>query len=364
MPKWYVDQSRYIEGFACPWRRLLKYHAMGLGLELEATWNIDGGLPDTIAGTYLHDAIEKLYHTTIPAPTSDDVEGVLADIPTLGKGNPYVELRGLVHAYTRVVMPYILERYEFITCEEEFSLDLGDDIVYMARPDVIVRSRESGLVSEISLKSTQSKPSTVAAIHAQSLQSIMNAYAVSTKYGQCESVQIHMLGRGTDKYPSPITHAYYRPGDPPLLPDSWQPSKFVGGRWLRGYTRVEVAKHRPVASWVWEMDSKALEERVPILINALDPTIQGRKVVQAIASVKENETNWRRLIQEVEALGWDKVSRKSLDKWFPRTFQCIQYARACEWHDVCFSEEADSNVLNIPVEYTNRIPHHPQEGEE
>jgi hypothetical protein len=325
-----------------------------------------GSTPSEIDfGIHVHELIGKLYELRSVPPTVDDVQTVIDDLGNQRRRpDSMIELErnAIVHGYARIVIPWVLDKHEVVSVEEEFSLDLGDDIVWMARPDVIVKSRETGLPSIVELKTTQSKAETIAPIHSGSLQSVMNAYAVSTKYGRCEAVQIHVLQRGTDKWPTPLTHAWYRAANPPFVSEDWRPRK-EKGKWLKGYRLVEVAKFRPVADWIWSMDPAVLAEYVGVAANPLDPQVQGRKVAQAIASIKRNESRWRDDLSSVT--DWSRASRPMLDATFPRTFHCIQYNRACEWQEACFGNSADQANLLIDTEWLHpRKPHHPQEGEQ
>jgi len=95
---WFADQSRYISGYECPWRRLIRYHMMGTGLAFEF-------IPEEIQiGGTVHSKIENIYldvKSTGILPTKettpDSMEGIV---------------KGLVHAYARVVIPWVAENYE------------------------------------------------------------------------------------------------------------------------------------------------------------------------------------------------------------------------------------------------------------
>jgi len=361
--KWYVDRSRYEAGFACPYSRLLHYHALGTGL-------VPSTEPSELStGHEIHSALElvlnRAIETKVPA-TAVDLDGA-----NLGRGFSTTESEGLVHAWVRSNLPWLMDNYDILSAEEEFSIDVGDDIVWMARPDCVVRSKATGLPCVVEFKSTRAKADRMGQLYANSLQSIMNAYAVSSKYNQpCGEVQIHVLQLGTEQYPTPITHAYYRAGQPPYVPEDWQPtSRRPDGTWLgKLYRRVSVAAHRSIPEWVWSMPASALAAVVPIIKSDVDPTIQGLKVMQAINSIRINEAWWRDTLSKID---WTSTTPSDLSNLVPRSFNCHSYNRLCEYTPLCF--DPDTYTLN-PARadafwdagrseeiFKRRQPHHPQE---
>jgi len=365
--KWYADNSRYKSGFECPWRRLVGYHANTTGYSPHIQ-------PSSIStGLLLHEGLEQLMLRAQKGPV--DRQSVNNSIAGPALGPPQIldapltklgaaELTGLLHAYARGVLPWLLENYDIVSTEEEFSLDVGDDIIWMARPDCVVRSKTTGLPSIVEFKTTAAKADRMAAIYTNSMQTIMNSYAVSQKYGQpCESAQIHLLQLGTEQWPTAITHAYYRPGNPPYTAEDWQPTgRGPSGQWLgKLYRRVAVHEHRPTDEWVWAMPESALSNLVPVVPNSIDPKVQGLRVMQALDSIRSNENWWRTQLAKVD---WDKDTGGQLSASFPRTFACTQYNRECQFYSYCFDPDNYNITLGRPpIGFQTRIPHHPQEGE-
>lgn len=355
MPKWYVDQSRYMRGFACPFSRLLNYHAHGCGLTVEST-------PLKLSlGTSIHDHIERLYthFSTRNEVTKEEVEAAI-------KGGLVVPdwedlAIGLSHAYARTVLPWILSQYDLVSIEEEFELELPGGIVWMARPDVVVRNRETGHLEIIEFKSTSARPEQIAAINMKSLQTIMNAYCVSVKYNEpCKAVQIHILNRGTEEWRSYLTHAYYKVGQPPFTVDDWQPrSKRKDGAYIgKLYRKVRVRDYRPVSDYVWSIDASWCEDACPIVKNPLGE-IHDIKTQMAIDSIVKNEMEWKSLMQNTN---WQNATMNILSMTTPRTFACVQYNEACSYEPICFN--VDGFHKPIPREivgYKDRTPHHTPE---
>jgi hypothetical protein len=359
--KWFVDQSRYMAGWECMWRRLIRYHWLQTGLVSKET------PADIQIGVEVHallDAAYGQYMETKKLLSLAEVEELIRFGEHV-EGHPFAPIsKAFAHAYIRAVLPWVVEHYEVLAVEEEFTHDLGDEIVWMGRPDLVLHSKEDGKSWGVDFKTTGSKPDRIAAIHSVSLQTIMNGYSISTKHGELGGYQIHVLNRGSVDYPSFLTHAYYRAGQLGS-PDDWQPkSRRKDGSWLgKLYRKVEVSKYRPIPEWVWSMPIDQLQEAVPILEmpygDQAEQLLRGRKILQAINSILDNEKLWREKLQTID---WQTVSTEELDRLFPRTFRCVQYGRECEYHSVCFENPHPPRELTEHYPLEPRTPHHPQEG--
>lgn len=367
---WYSDRSRYEAGYLCPWRRLLGYHAGGMGFvpTSEST--------EQAAGQYIHDVLANVLRLPASA-TRSDVDTAIRDTDALRhylltralifSEDDLFEYRGVVHGWARTVMPWLLADYEVVSTEEEITLDLGDDIRWMARPDFVLRSREHGYLVDCDFKSTRSKVDRIGQMHVASLQAIMNSYAISQKYGEpVREVQIHCIQLGKQPWPTPITHAYYRPGQPPYVAEDWQPkNRTPDGKWLgKLYRKVEVRNHREVGDWVWSMPPATLADLFPVTRQQFNPDDQGLRYAQALDSIRTTERWWR---ERVTPIDWDKVTPLQLSATFPRTFACHEYGRDCEFFEACFAPATFATEGHPTGPLYNRMitrtPHHPQEGE-
>lgn len=358
----FSDNSRYIAGFACPFLRLCHYHLLGTGY-VPLTEPIE-----TFVGHQLHTLIEHVVNHSSPHPTKSEVSSLLPLLPSPTDSLVASEIYGLIHGWCRTVLPWLRSSYEILSIEQEFTLDLGDSISWMARPDFVLRRRsDSGLVIA-DLKTTRSKADRVASINISSLQTIMNSYAASQHYGEpIVEVQIHALQLGTPTWPTSITHAYYRAAQSPYVTEDWQPrSRRPDGTWLgKLYRRVQVHEHIPIADWVWRMPPDVLKECLPLAIHDTDIMVQGLKVIEALASIRKNESQWRDLLSKID---WSTATYSDLTNLVPRTFSCIQYNRDCDYMPICFnpllhtepvSSPSSKDVLSLIL--TPRVPHHPQE---
>lgn len=378
-PLWFTDRSRYEAGFSCPFYRLLRYHAGGTG------WQ-PPGTPEQDVGTELHTILERILNLAKAAgsPLSrTDVEKLLDNLnimqPSLSATFPgdraliRSEMTGLAHAWTRAVLPWLMDNFTIASAEQEFDIPIGDDIVWMARPDAVVIHKATGLPCVVEFKSTRAKAERMIPLYLSSLQSTMNAFAVSSHYGQpCGQVQIHMLQLGTKEWPTPITHAYLRVSNPPYVTEDWQPKgRGPNGQWLgKLYRRVPVHEHRTTASWIWSMPESALVETVPLgtenlvsedsdLVPASVEKIHGLKVIQALSAIRKNENDWRRLLASID---WSTTTFGAIADLVPRSFQCHTYNRFCSFTNVCFNPHNHTRAITEPPDgFERRTPHHPQE---
>lgn len=352
---WYSDNSRYMAGFACPWIRLLRYHAQGTG------WVPQAEVTETSVGHSLHANLEALYQWTKnhdhQLPAKSDVDSIIeTEEPEVA------EIVGLTHGYARAILPWIVRDYEIVATEKEHTLDIGSGTAWMARPDLILRARaEPHHLVVVDFKSTRSKADRICQIDLGSLQSIMNCYAVSRARNEAiGEMQIHGIQIGRNPWFTPITHAYYRAGQPPFVAEDWQAKPRKGNQWLgKLYRKVRVSDFRPIQDWVWEMDEDALTEQFPVAIQGLnDPSETGLKTIQALHSIPLNESQWRGYVEKID---WEKTTLSEISQHVPRTFACVQYSRACEFASVCFDLRIQSSPASLPDGMEPRTPHHPQE---
>lgn len=358
-PKWYVDRSRYEKGFACPFSRLLQYHAGGTG------WTPRVEATELAVGSAIHSLLETILKeakSTNQVP-SRNWFSLMARTGIMSLAAlQSVEIVGIAVGWARANLGWLLDNYEILEVEGELSIDIGDDITWMARPDAVLRSKATGLPCVLEFKTTRANVERMAQLYSNSLQSIMNAYAVSSKYGQpCGEVQIHMLQLGNEQWPTPITHAYYRPGQPPFVTEDWQPkSRRPDGTYVgKLYRKVAVHEHRPILDWIFSMPAAALTALVPLTKLELDPKTQGLKTLQAISSIRANESWWRDTLAKVD---WQSSTFADLAKLVPRSFNCHSYNRLCEYTPTCF--DPDNHTLTFETPTTGlviRTPHHTQE---
>jgi hypothetical protein len=384
-----TDRSRYLDGFNCRWRRLLGYHAFGTGITRKAWY------PPLATGIYIHSALETVLRhatdTNSSVVSQAEVETLISPIiqdyrdtasrtgfvlSKLDEGEGYTAsemiedqvalTEALTHGYARIVLPFVLSNFEVVAIEHEENKLLPLDVRYMARPDFTLRSRETGKLSTHDFKSSSYFADDQADNWADSIQMMVNASLTGERLGErIDEYYIHLLLKGSRKYPTCLTHPFFKPGIPPHVPDSWEPFGRIqtasGWRSVgRGYERTPVRKHRPVADWVWSMPEAACAKQFPL---AGPYPIHHGKVEQFFRGVSTEEAWWQASLANIDWTQWEAPQfQKMLDQRFPRTFSCYTYGHRCPFYELCFKHPGWTHPLSD--RYVTRNPHHPQEGEE
>lgn len=368
-PKWLTDRSRFLDGFNCEWKRLLRFHAFDTGFERSALY------APLATGISVHAALETILKHK--ASTREEVSNLIsvplddyvkANIDTAFE-NPLDDIRqqvsiveALAHAYTRITIPWIYDNFEIVDVEADQAVELPGGILWRARPDFVTRAKPAGRLAIHDFKSAAywSDPD-----HDQwrdSLQQMLNGYVASMVYGErVESYYIHILVKGTKKAPSYLTHPMYRPANPPIVKEDILP------HWTskKDYARV-FAPYIPmlIPEWVWSMDAAYCAKTVPVVGPFL---INYDKVERFLSGLPTNETNWMRKLDGLQWARWaDPEFQLHLDRTFPRTYNCYEFGgRRCQFYGICHREAGWENPIASGL-YHVRKPHHTigEEGED
>lgn len=367
----YSDRTRYLTGYDCPWRRLLGFHAFGTGITRRTL------SPPLSTGTAVHRGLEGVLarlpsSVSQPPPTPADVDNAaraaeLAYIESFTKSagwsidpDPHrlktqlTIVSGLVHGWSRCVLPWLNQAFEVKEIEAECSFEVAPNLIWMARPDFVAVDRVSGLFSIHDFKTTSYWSDSQLPEWADSIQMMLNAEAVRRSRGwPVESYYIHILIKGSKDHPSRITHPWYRPAIPPYQPESWR------SRYTRdpAYSRTLVTDVRSIGDWVWEMPEADLVKSFPVV----GPfPVDNRKIAQFLRGLPLNEEDWVMRTVNLDWKRWPMVDfQQALDKNFPRTFRCYTYGERCPFYALCFKHPGWQDPLSSG--YQPRQPHHPQE---
>lgn len=383
---WYTDRTRYMRGFECRWKRLLGFHAFGTGIT--GRW-----LSAPLAtGRHTHRVLEKLLrqlqageeHESWMEPTNralvqvlsdyrDDVDqsrGILGDY-TLDSQLDMVT--GMSHGYARIVLPFVQRHFKILAVEREVNLVLPGNIIWMARPDFVAEARagtelhsssEARSIHDFKSTSYWDEEKGPRQWH-NSVQMMANAYATAKDMGvPISQYYMHMMVKGNKKYPNILTHAYYRPGNPPFSTEDWKL------KWTRekSYSRVRIADFRNLPDWIWEADGKELATKFPVV----GPyTVHDYTVQAFFAGVQAEEGWWRDRTAELAGVDWQEEWPKDsfqrhLDGTFPRTYACHDFSgHKCQFYDLCHKgDEWQDPLGGAKPSYVRRVPHHEQEGKE
>jgi len=378
---WHTDRSRYMAGFACPWKRLLNYHAFGTGLSPDRT------SPALSTGIAIHSSLELLLMAMqqgLALDSAAEVDEVIKDAPNqpvlpdlLPPGDAAETLkdnrdicRALPHAFARAGIPFLRDSFAVHSIEEELAVQLEADtsIQFNSRPDFVLKTLASEKLVVGDFKTASSfQESREILTYADDVQMMINSYQVKARYSldYYPDYYVIILLKGNKWSASPFIHAFRREGAPPFQKEDWQPRYYVPTpegkkRTLgRAYNKVRVSDHRPVEEWVWEMDSVQCAQQIVIL----GPfNVVPEKVDQFWRGLPHSEASWRRDVEACKNL-WPKWGQQStqtlLDEWFPRTFNCYTYASRCSYYQLCFKGPGWDDPFNNG--FAEREPHHTTE---
>jgi len=408
-PEWHTDRSRYMTGFECAWKRLLKYHAFGTGLtpEIEA-------LPLTV-GISVHKTLEKMLNLRVLNPEGQHFDPAVVDsllqggwtIPASPQSPDFLlDARdisiAIPHAYARIIMPWLNDNFTIFQVEKELSWrhntrlkrtptsyhseydeestqeerleQLGRltelrRLIFNSRPDFIATDKSTNKLTVHDFKTASSfQESRELMTYADNVQMMINSFQVKedNNLQYYPDYYVHILLKGNNWSPSPFVHAYHRLGAPPMQREDWQPKYWLGPAVPGGkkrslgkaYSKQRVSDLRPISEWVWEMDPAIAAQQIIILgpFNVIS-----EKVSQFMRGLPTNEEEWFRRLDEVKDwTQWaDSDFQMRLDRHFPRTFNCYTYGQRCSMYNLCFKGPGWDKPFDHG--FVERQPHHVQE---
>lgn len=382
---WHTDRSRYMRGFECAWKRLLNFHAFNTGIEPDLR-----SLPLT-TGIAVHSTLEAmLLATKVPGPILPldrpkvrDLQSTAPNQITLpDEGTAANEWKdahdialAIPQAYARIGMPWLKDNFDVLTVEREYSYvdrrsenGPGIPIHFNSRPDFTARDRTTNRVTVHDFKTASSfQEAREIQTYADNVQMMINSMQVKLhdNLDYFPDYYIHILLKGSGWSPSPLIHAYRRPGIPPMQAEDWQPKYWLdpttpGGKKRsigRAYSKQRVSDLRPIDEWVWEMPAEICAQQIIILgpFNVVEA-----KTVQFMRGLYENEMDWASRLKDLDWTQWSTSGfQHELDNHFPRTFNCYSYGSRCPYYNLCFKGPGwDDPFTNG---YGEREPHHSTE---
>lgn len=438
MSLWYVDRSRYEKGIEkCGRERYLSFHSgpngygmarKKLSMPLIVGIPVHEALATILTGMQGTDALptEGLIRAAIKVQVDDyKVKVEKFGVEQLAEMDPtYVAhtiqeqtalLTGMVWAWVIETLPYIHEKYRFVSIEreEELVLDctcgVGDKIGtfddhearecqgigVMSRADAIGELRQSpGSYGLHDFKTTSYFSERWENEWETKLQFAMSVMGAERRFGaEFHEHYIHGLSKGGryktkdpetgqktgPKYQnSPFCYGWRRMGNPPLEPDDWKPTyKWIDDqgkerRCGKGYDRTPVwdfptpEGYDPVEYWVRMLPDFARREQLKLV----GPLNRQRVMIESMGrQIVGEERRWQTVLFELyeasSAIGpgyWTDTSfRELLDKLIPQSWACRRFGKEhrCEFEWICFMEPGWEDPLASRMQL--RRPHHDRE---
>lgn len=337
--------SRYSEGHRCRWKRLLGNYFQNKGIQ-----SVTPSL-DLMVGSTLHkcletivkapDPIEPPYVTQLLAPIIEDhrkavTRMVPSDRPSENGEESACLVEALSHAWARITYPWLIDTFDILSTEEMVRFDVkdpkgGGPVVFRAKPDLTCRNRKTGVISVHDYKSTSYWDDDSSEQWHFNMQMYLTAYLVELNLKEPEKVAeyyIHPLVKGNKKYPSPIV----KPWIAPAVTPTGKPT--FSTRWRKGFDRDFVFKHKPTAEFIWDLPANQLTKFVPVA----GPFGTDEEMARDFIEGGITENRW--WVDNLRGMDWDKwalpVTQVQLVSKFPRSYQCWDFKRLCEFHPLCF----------------------------
>lgn len=358
----FIDRSRITQDWKCPRARYYGYELLGKGITKSTT-----SLP-LFEGITVHDSLAAVATFTqkeLEVPIDEIAEVAASQMKkTLLEANDgevgseefaheqAALVEGIIRGFHKFCWTRLMDQFpKIITIEQEMQYDMGDGLVFMAKPDLILEDH-NGEICYLEYKTTSIKKedwvnswSTAVQLHS-SVKATEQTLGITPNY-----VQILGLYKGYNSYSrqqSPYCHGYKRNGNPPFTKDE------IRYDYKAGY------KHFPV----WEMDGgvKKWVDGMPdeVLTNQFifsPPIFYNADLVEAFF----RQTKSREL--EIAKVVSSSPNQADLDVFFPQRFDQCQPAYGgykCEFLKLCHG------FVNDPLEegFSFREPHHQPELEQ
>jgi hypothetical protein len=321
---------------------------------------------DLMVGSTLHKCLETIVKTgdhvdqstatKLLAPIVEDhrkavTRMVPSDRPSENGQESACLVEALAHAWTRITYPWLIDTFEVLSTEEMVRYDVKDPqgngpVVFRAKPDLTCRNRKTGVISVHDYKSMGYWDDESSEQWHFNMQMFLTAYLVELNLKDPEKVAeyyIHPLVKGNKKYPSPIV----KPWIAPAVTPTGKPT-FVT-RWKRGFDRDFVFKHKPTAEFIWELPANQLTKFVPVA----GPFGTDEEMARDFIEGGITENRW--WFDNLRGVDWDKWSlpttQVQLVSKIPRSYQCWDFKRLCEFHPLCFRRKGWEDPFRIGFEH-------------
>lgn len=296
----YTDRSRREAAEKCLRKRYWNYEFKDRGIVPRAEGRSRFPL---MTGTGVHNAIEHL----AMGRTVDEAVRVGVDVyldfecgedERLGHlvREQRAIIEGLTRAFALSTLPSFLSTYEVLRVEREYVVELAPSLMWMSRPDFVVRRRSDGSVFIINLKTTKRADERWVAQWPIDQQTLAEVVAVeAAEQEKLSGVIVLGLMKGeTLEYPkgsgqwyhnSPLTQAWMKDG---VMQARYEWTDIDGStrRLGKGWKKVPVWEQEGgVKAWVerlWQEDPTLLLEQVVMLPPILRTEYQVEAWKQAV----------------------------------------------------------------------------------
>ena len=253
---------------------------------------------------------------------------------------------GLLYAFGTRVWPEWMKQYTVVGLEQELEFE-DDGVLYMCRPDVLLRSRIDGTLWYPDFK-TFARWSNRKWNYA--LQQQLTLLAIERSVGEpVAGAWIQGLYKGSERSGNlyhPLVNAYRRPENPGVSPAVYSPGRKAG------FERFNIARGYPGGQEAWvkqlgqEEIAKCFPRTVPFFRN-------DRMMTAFLAQRTQREVQIKVLSKKAE--------RVDMNTHFPQTFsECEPAYSKCPYLDACWVPSVTDDPEGSGL-YVKRTPHHEAE---
>jgi hypothetical protein len=396
----FCDNSRRSCAEHCLRKRYWQYEYLGKGVEPIRKGKSEFPL---LTGTGVHEIIEQvLVGTEIDEAVTRAIYQYREDVRpscdpqdermTYLVGEQWALTEAIGRAWHATKYESFIQTYEVLDIEREESVELAPGLVWMSRPDLLVRRRSDGALFIVNLKTTKKADERWVSQWPLDMQTLSEVVAVEGRLNSMKTPEesdiklsgVIILGllKGEQlQYPpssgnwyhnSPLIWAWHNESGKVHPRGEWSAryewADDEGNHRLgKGWVKREIWLHYPegVKGWVrhlLETDPALLEEQVV----QLPPILRSDQQIQSWKStVVYQEQQIRRNRVAIECVStteplMSEIKQTYLDETFPMSTgsgNCVWPSR-CNMYPVCHENMSpDDDTL-----YQIRVPNHPQEN--
>lgn len=344
----FLDRSRMEADWECPRLRYLNYEIGGRGVQPKGT------AFDLEFGTIVHDGIEA----AVQGKTANTVQRVM-ELVKLQGGEEWEQKQwagigfGLVAGFMRSVWPKLMEQYELVSVEREVGIQLTEDLLFQARPDLLLRNKSTKLLWYFELKTAGNIDMQWCKSWERAPQVHLGALACERELGESlAGVVVVGLYKGRKSYgkqSSPLAWGYRTEDMPGIVPPQFSYEE----QRRKGWEKFLAFDHPGgIEAWVANMPEELLAKQFVLT----EPIFLRRDVTdRLIAQALHRE-------QEIAAAMQGELTQDVVDRVFPQHFSSCApaFGHGCKLVDACWIPWVAKNPLASGM-FEWREPHHEAE---
>ena len=330
----FYSQSSVVQDWKCPRSFYWGYEYGGTGLS-GTTQQLE-----LLIGQILHDGLAAIakgldINEIAPLGAKQLKDAIMAATVSEPDAEHFANeqaalVEGLLRGYVRAVWPIFQKQYpEILHVEKEMIYKHGNGLVFMCKPDLVVRDHE-GALWYVEYKSTSSNKDQWINSWATAIQLHSASRAIRETIGEdITGVIVQGLYKGYVSYGkqgSPFCYGYYKQGNPPFTQNQWQYNYVAGWKKFPIWER-----EGGVEKWVAEMPEALLAEQFP----QAPPIFVREHLVDAFFNQQEHRQ------QRIANAG--AITVTSLDDVFPQRFDQCQpsFGKPCQFRQLCHGNVSD-----------------------